>query len=322
MKLSTLDAFPDELDGVARACPTASFYQTRAWLSILADVYDRLELRVIVAEDGGRAVGYLPYFLVRKGPLHSAWSLPFGTYGGPVTLDDGAGRELLESYRGLRSRNGVVEVGWVDYHGTAAPQVAAPTALLTWSEARVIDLSGGFDAWWNDQLSAKRRERARRAQRLGVTVRRGERRDLDAFYRIYRTRIAGFEGRNLYPRALFERIFERREQGIQLYMAELGGRVVGGHVKFIYGDTMISWYGMVSEADKHSQANTLLYVESVREACAIGVTRCNLGSSLGKASLAHFKESLGGVTHRYAVCVERTLLGRAAARVRRLTSRR
>jgi lipid II:glycine glycyltransferase (peptidoglycan interpeptide bridge formation enzyme) len=92
---------------------------------------------------------------------------------------------------------------------------------------------------------------------------------------------------------------------------------VGGHLNFYYKDVVIAWYGVVAKEHESTQAGTLLYTECIRDACNNGFRTYNLGASLGKASLAHFKESLGGVAHRYPVHATRTLLGRVADRARR-----
>jgi hypothetical protein len=66
-----------------------------------------------------------------------------------------------------------------------------------------------------------------------------------------------------------------------------------------------------------THAGTLLYVACMREACDEGFRTYNLGASLGKRSLVEYKQSLGGVPHRYRMLRRRRLGGRIAALLRR-----
>jgi CelD/BcsL family acetyltransferase involved in cellulose biosynthesis len=269
--------------------------------------------RCLVAEDGGTVVGYLPIFVTRKGPLARAWSLPFGTYGGPVAINEDAVPLLLEAYARLLGRGGVIEVGWVDF--TILGAVESP---LDWYETHLVDLTVGFDRLYEEHFAVQRRQRTRRAERLGVTVRRTrDEADVQAYFDIFRAKLEGFGRDNLYPEALYKALFARGGDSVRLYIADHDGRVIGGHFNFHYKDTVIAWYGVVAKEHERLQAGTLLYTECMRAACDEGYTTYNLGASLGKRSLIHFKESLGGVAHRYPVHVSRSIVGKLAARANR-----
>jgi len=312
MTITTRDEFPAELDGVALAAPDATFYHSGTWLASVAAAYPRLRLRVIVAEEGGAPVGYLPYFVSSRGPLRRVWSLPFGTYGGPAAPAAEVSRALLDEYLRTLSRAGVIEAGWIDFHDKGGPPEAE-----RWYETHLVDLTPGFERVWNDAFAVQRRQRTRRAERLGVTIARSmEAGDLGAYFDIFRARIGEFGRDLLYTESLYRELFARGGDGVRLYVARQDGRVVGGHLNFYFKDSVIAWYGVVAKAHESTQAGTLLYTECIRDACAEGFHTYNLGASLGKASLVHFKESLGGRPHRYPVRVARTGLGRIAARVR------
>jgi CelD/BcsL family acetyltransferase involved in cellulose biosynthesis len=314
MTITTVDTFPSELDDLALASPQATFYHTGVWLESVAAAYPRLSLRCIVAREGAETLGYLPYFVSTRGPLRRIWSLPFGTYGGPVAREEAVARALLQHYERLRSA-AVVEVGWVDFQN-----IVGAREDDRWYETHLVDLSAGFDDLWSTKFDKQRRKRARRAERLGVTVRRCD--DVDgrrAYFNIFRARIEAFGRRNLYPESLHDELFARGGDAVRLYLARHEDTVVGGHLNFYHKDTVIAWNGIVAEEHEHLQAGTLLYAECMRDACREGLRTYNLGASLGKTSLIYFKESLGGVAHGYAVHASRSLLGRIVRRARAQT---
>lgn len=317
MKVEVADTFPPELDAVALGSPRATFYHTHAWLESLAEAYPRLSRRTLIAYDGAQARGYLPYFVVRRGPFMSLWSLPFGTYGGPVG-EDTATAELLRAFRSQSERRLVVEAGLVDFHNTMEVWGTVETETT-----HVVDLSGGYHDVWQQKFDKARRRRARRAQEAGVTVRRASGdEDVGRFVDVYRARLAGWEARSGHPDGLFRALVARGGDGVRLYVAEHQGEVVGGHVNFYYKDAVIAWYGMASHHGDELQAGTLLYAEAMRAACAEGFRSYNLGGSLGKASLVEYKQSLGGQAREYRIVRRRNAVGRAIAflRERRRTS--
>lgn len=312
MKISTLDAFTPELDQVALESPYATFYHTGTWLQSVAAAYPRMSLRCLVAEQDGRVAGYLPYFITRRGPLRRAWSLPFGTYGGPACVIDDAARPLLEAYAALLSRPGLIETGWVDFRKLT--RTDEPDA---WYEAHLVDLTVGYDRVFAEKFSKKRRQRVRGAQRLGIAVERDRAgAGLGDYYRIFADKIEGFGRRPLYPEHFYRELLDRGRDRVRLYMAYRDGTPLGGHLNFYFKDTVIAWYSVVSKEHERTQVGSLLFAACMRDACEEGYATYNLGASIGKDSLTRYKRSLGGVPHRYPVHVTRSLLGRLVERVR------
>ena len=312
MKVEVADTFPLELDAVADGSARATFYHTNAWLVSLADAYPHLQRRCAVARDGASTLAFLPYFIARRGPFASLWSLPFGTYGGPVG-DEAASAELMRAFRRESEKRLVVEAGVVDFHGALELSGAVAESAVT----HVVDISRGYDDVWRERFDKSRRRRVRRAQEAGVVVRRANGEDdVQRFVDVYRGRLAGWEARSGHPDALFFGLIARGPERVRLYVAEHGGEVVGGHVNFYYQDAVIAWYGMASRHGDELQAGTLLYAEAMREACADGFRSYNLGASLGKGSLIEYKQSLGGAAYSYRIVRRRNVVGRAIAMLR------
>lgn len=312
--VTSLESAAPEVERLAALSPYGSFYHTGAWLGSLAAAHPRMKFRCLFARDSGRVKGALPFFVFGRGPLRAAWSLPFGTYGGPVAEDDDTCDELLASYQQQLSSLGVIEIGMVDFHN----RMQSVAGLVEESETHIVDVSRGFDALWNEGFDRPRRRRTRRAEESGVVVERARNsEDTDAFFGIYRERLGQWGRRAGHPQALFTSLSERGGDAVRLYVARHKGEVVGGHLNFYYKDGVIAWYGMTSDRGSDLQAGTLLYTVCMRDACDEGYQTYNLGGSLGKESLIAYKQSLGGKSYHYRTIRIRSLLGRAAARVRR-----
>lgn len=320
MDIVVVDSFPPELDAVASASPRATFYHTSTWLHSLAAAYPRMHLRCLVAREGSDTVGYLPFFTARHGPLRTEWSLPFGTYGGPVgTAGESVERELLAVFRRRLSAPFTIEAGWVDFANTSANG-----GHVNQDETHIVDLADGFDAVWNRGFDKARRRRVRRAQEQGVVIRRAQDdADVGSFVGVYRQRLRGWESNEGHPERLFHELVARGADGsVRLHLAVLDGEVVGGHLNFYHGKSVVAWYGMAAPRGDAVHAGTLLYASCMREACEEGFTSYNLGASLGKRSLVEYKEALGGTPYRYRTVRYRRLAGRVAAWIRRVRSPR
>ena len=319
MKITLLDSLPGELDAIAAASPEATFYQTRPWLESLAVTLPGLSLRCLVAEAENEVRGYLPFFFARTGPFLRAWSLPFGTYGGPVARGDSeVSARLMTAYLALLGQRRVLETGWIDFRNRLQD---TSTVALT-SVTHIIDLEGGFDTVWEQRFASDRRKRVLRARRLGVTVEQSTApSDLLEHYRIYESRVRTFGTQAPHPLELFQELKSRGADNVRLFVARHEGAVVGGHFNFYHGSDVIAWYGMTSEHGDSLQAGTLLYSEAIRDACERGHRSYNLGGSLGRQSLIEYKESLGGTRREYATRVSRSALGRAGAWAKHLGRR-
>lgn len=316
MRIDRLDAWSEELDQLASGADGATFYHTGPWLRALGHAYPRMSLRLLVARDGDVVVAFLPYFETRRGPLRTLWSLPFGSYGGPVG-EARACNELWREYRTLFSSPGVIDVGCIDRDSALTADGWESSELST----HVVDISRGFDHLWREQFDKPRRRRVRRAVEAGVTVRRARGSDdMAAFLHVYRERLRDWKEGGGHPETLFFSLLEYGGPRVRLYVAEHGGAVVGGHLNFYYKEGVIAWYGMTSTHAGDTQAGTLLYSECMREACEEGFRTYNLGASLGKRSLIEYKESLGGMPQLYRMLRRRRLGSRVASLLRR-TSR-
>jgi hypothetical protein len=306
MNISEQEFYPDELNAFAASSSDATFYQSRGWLKTLDSSYGRMSLRTMVARDGNDIVGYLPFFYLRRSFVRNVWSLPFGTYGGPVCNGDQViGRELIAAFERTVRGRGALECGWVDFNNHYEPSGTAQRM----SSTHIIDLSVGFDALWSN-FHSMRRKSTRKAERAGVVVSRADSQDeIDAYYRIFENKMSGWGNDGAYPDRFFHSLFEEGGDSVRLLIARHDGEIVGGHLNFYFGDMVIAWYNVTSSHGDAVQAGSMLYTHCLQNACEENYLRYNLGGSLAKESLIKFKETLGGKPYEYRVNYNRTKLG-------------
>jgi hypothetical protein len=310
MQIQTNDSYTGEMDEIAEGNEAATFYHSRVWAESLSVTFPHMIFRCLVARRGRTGAGFFPFFLIRHGPLKTVWSMPFGTYGGPVAEDETCAAALRRAYGVVMSTAGLIHAGWIDFNNSAGePGWDRKTA-----DTHLVDLTGGFDRLWSDSIEKQRKKRTRRAENSGITVRRmNSHNDLRMYYDIYSRRLTGWGERTTYPLKLFEDLLERGGETVRLYVAEHDGKIVGGHFNFYSKNMVTAWNGVTTPESNHLQPGTKLYIECFKSACSEGFEVYNLGGSLGKQSLIDFKESLGGVRYTYDQYRRRSALGKLAA---------
>ncbi|MCK4773193.1 MAG: GNAT family N-acetyltransferase, partial [Candidatus Krumholzibacteria bacterium] len=243
MQIQISDSYTSEMDEIAAGCEGATFYHSRVWAESLSATFPRMIFRCLVARRDRTAAGFFPFFLIRRGPFKTAWSMPFGTYGGPVAEEKDCAVALRQAYGGFTSTAGLVNAGWIDFDGAAGdPDWDRQTA-----DTHLIDLTGGFDKLWEESIEKQRKKRTRRAEKLGVTVRRmNSDDDLRTYYKIYSCRLKEWGEKTKYPLKLFEELLKRGGDTVRLYMAEHEGEIVGGHFNFYSRNMVTAWNGVTT----------------------------------------------------------------------------
>lgn len=320
MQVDRIDRFSPDLDEFAVNSPGATFYHSSTWIECLARAFPAMRFECLVARNGTELLAYLPYFIIKKGPLRAAWSLPFGTYGGPVVSgNDQAARSLVDTFWELGKQSGIHEVGLVDFSNRFSSEASGGIEETT----HVLELDKDFDSLQASRFEKSKRRQARKAHREGVRV--TEARTVEEvlrYHEIYVRRTREWNERFCYPDRLFAELFERGSGRVRLFLAHDGDELVGGHLNFYFKDTVIAWNGVTAGPGGGSQASTLLYNECIRHACENGFRFYNLGGSLGKQSLVEYKESIGGVLFRYRTARWRSMGGKVASALKRFVPRR
>ena len=264
----------------------ATFYHTGAWLALARRRLPAHDAALCCRRHGQRraAIAFLPYFESRRGPLRALWSLPFGTYGGPVGDEracDGIVARVLPCFR-----HPVLST-WVAIDGLNSTLRRLGERAANWRRTLSTSRADSNHRVARNSFDKPRRRRCDARVEAGVDraarQRRGRYRPRSSH--VYRERLQGLEGRQRAPGdvVLLDLAAARRRTG-RLYVAGHGGKCRGGHLNFYYKDAVIAWYGMTSTRSRRNAGGD---APVFRTACARLRGRIsapyNLGASLGKS---------------------------------------
>lgn len=151
-------------------------------------------------------------------------------------------------------------------------------------------------------MKSKTRYNVRLAARRGVTIRRGDRSDLDAFYRLY-AETSDRDGFLIRPYKYYRDGWGSFLDVGQahLLLADVEGETVAGLMLFTFGSAAWYLYGASSNHHRKHMPNQLLQWEAIRQAKAAGCTLYdmwgapdNLDESDPMWGVVRFKLGLGG----------------------------
>ncbi len=317
MNIEFIDDFPQELDDFALKAESAAFYQTGTWIKSIMKTYPDMKFMCAVAVDNGGVDGYLPFFISSRGPMRIMWSMPFGTYGGPVTSEaKGIGEALVKAYFDYGKSCRKLQTVMVDFKNIYSYKIASAEKCST----QIINLEKGFESVWKDDFDKAKRRQARKGGKADLDViEAATSEQFDDYFEIYESRMRSWGEKFYYSREFLRELITNGGESVKLYLVRRSGGVIGGHLNFYYRQSVIAWNGMMRS--KEHQAGTFLYARLIEDACKKGYQNYNLGGSLEKESLLRYKAGLGGEQYDYRMLVDIGYAGRAAKALKRIIRR-
>ncbi len=291
-------------------------HQTPRWLdALLVAERGRDATRVYRAGDGRRLI--LP--LVAQGPtprltryraLPYGWGNPGLVAAAPLGADDVA--TVFEDLETL----GGVHIGVRTWLGDQdAWQSACPDRFESIRhETHSVDISGGFDRYWDTTLSGSTRTKVRKAEKLGVEVTSGSAgARLSDFYSIYEDWTVERGARRGIPHAVAVALARRRNplrkldavaaalgSDFVVWVASVDGTPVAANIQLFSGTHSTYWRGFDRRREAgRTRATYLLQSRMIEEACRRGCRWHHMGESGGVASLVQFKTTFGAEARTY-----------------------
>jgi len=286
------------------SCSTASVYQTPEWLRVWED----LGADVVFVEIDTDTM--IPFVCKGKGALRRAYSLPFDTYGGPVTSQPNG----PVSFEDAVTRLGVDSVRVADFAGG----MRSSNGALREVRSHIVDISGGYDVASTRYTEANLRL-IRQASERGVHVAvANDETGVREFHRLH-VRTVGRYGARPLPRSFFDAVLARLVPAdmATFYLAHHDGRIIAGNLVLRYHDHACDWMWVYDEASLALRPTNLMIDRAVRDEISRGSRRLNLGASPDeRMGSVRFKRSFGAEPFTYAVYAHAGPLVAAARYVR------
>jgi hypothetical protein len=290
-------------------CPTATVYQTVEWL----EVWKHLGAEVAFVEIDRETL--MPFVLKGQGALKRAYSLPFDTYGGPVTPHPNGPVWFETAIEPLgRSSARVVDFSARMTSGNGAARRVS---------SHIVDLSSGYDAARARYTDANLRLLRQGVERGAVIEETASAADISAIHRLHLGTVARHGARAL-PRAFFDAVLASLvSAGLATFtVARHEGSVIAANLVLRYHGRACDWMWVYDDRFLHLRATNALIDRAIRDEAARGARELNLGASPNdRLGSVRFKQSFGAVPFDYQVYAHTGPWVATARRVRERVSR-
>jgi serine/alanine adding enzyme len=262
-----------------------SFWHSNSWMNTLENVfnYDNVS---IIALKGEEVVGVLPLFITNNLTGGSYLiSAPFANYAGVISNNIEIAQGLVFKAEQLSKEHKVkyVELRNQYEHNDLLKQDGFVTMIL--------DLRGGIESVWKSKLKPKTRNQVRKAQKNGLTVHEGIN-YLEEFYSIYAITISKL-GTPIFPIKMFKHLLEELKDSLKIFVVKYEGKIIGGLVFIIYGNTCYIPYASTLRNYNHFSTNNILYWNAIEFAIKKGVDFFDFGRSTINTGTFFFKKQWG-----------------------------
>ncbi len=315
---------PEGWSAILESDPDATpAHRPELW-SALGAALTGFEMRVIVVSEDERLLGGAPVALERRAGMTWIHALPFLLPGAPIAVegrrdevDAAVAGALADLARERRAAGGE----WACYRAAGAPIAASALERVggetRWIEARVIDLSGGEEAFLR-RMDRKTRQELRRPDARGIECAE-EAGALEETYALHVRQARGWGGYRPLPLDLSRRLIAA---GVaRLFVARDGGGLLCGTLVLDGPHETFLWWSGAHPMARVGEANAKLMSWIVEWALGRGRLRVNLGASRALGPVERFKQSLGAAAVRYPVrwidARHAPPLGRVAAALQR-----
>jgi serine/alanine adding enzyme len=282
----TTEVSDAEWDRFVLARADASGYHLSGWRHVFEGAFGH-ETAYIAAREHNEIVGVLPLVVFRSRVFgRFAVSLPFVNYGGVLADDDDVAQALV-------SRAGAVAEAGRLAHVELRHTVRLMPHLPARTHKVGMYLTLGDDkarAW--DGLDRKVRNQVRKAEKSGLTWRRGGVELLDRFYAVFAQNMRDL-GTPVYSRRFFEQVLSTFPATSSICLVDHGDRTVGGAITLSHRDVLeVPWASSLREY-RSQCPNNLLYWRIIEHAIDSGCRTLDFGRSTPNEGTYHFKEQWG-----------------------------
>lgn len=279
--------------------PQRTVFHTPEWISLWELVYPNARSLAILVWRGGGIRAGLPVVQFRRGPFLSFYSLPYGTYGGPIHPEGNAGlvEVLLEAFASLK---GFGERIVADFYGECAP-LTRLGFRGDLSATQILDLSEPVEKIWQGLSPAKQRL-VRQAERAGVEVKEVSPEEIDLCYQMDEDTAHRHRCRPRFHPIFYRHLYNQLNPAGILYwvVACRQGRPLAHQINLCYEGELFYWQGGSFRSGLIYRPNDCLIWHTIRWGCERGVRRYNLGAS-PTPGVARFKEGWGARRVSYSV---------------------
>ncbi|MBI4364343.1 MAG: GNAT family N-acetyltransferase [Candidatus Latescibacteria bacterium] len=313
----TLAAPPDPAawDALVEGADGATVFHTAAWAELWRSEWRDARWIAFVLEDDRGYAGGIPAIVRHRGIGRTVFSMPHGTYGGPLVRaghPDPASvrRDLLDAYARFAGSRWTLRSELTWFRGALAEIPPGLDAVERFTH--VLPLKPDF-ASLAASFSSPTRRMARQAEESGLSIRSaGSEADVRSYYALAVEAVRR-RGGTPKPYSVYSRILETLVPSgrARFHLVEHEGIPVAGSLHLFHRGAVTNWLTVSRQTHWHLRPNNFLIARVLESLCEAGYLEYNFGASPPDAAgLIRFKEGWGAAREALVVAGRRSALYR------------
>ena len=289
MKITISNQIQPGTDSFVASHPLAAEGHRPAWLDVLSRGLGH-RVMSITAQRDGQVVGYLPLAISRGMCFGShAVSLPFLSQAGPLADQPETRHALIDQAIQAARATGAqrIEIRETDTQYEHHAMHASRSDKI----GMLRSMPGSADDLWAS-FNPKVRNQIRKAERNGVTIRRGGSELINPFYRLFTTNMRDL-GTPVYARRFFEAMLHHLESDAELFVAEHEGQIAAASILVHRPGASFVPVASSLRTFNHTCANMLIYWHMMQRAIERGSGSFDFGRSTIDSGPHRFKKQWG-----------------------------
>jgi serine/alanine adding enzyme len=264
----------------------SSVTESFAWRRVVDEVY-RIPSHFLAVEDSDSIVGTLGLFEI-KHPLfgHYLTTAAFSNDGGFLYENTQAQNLLVSGAKRLADELGVdyllIRTRGVDLEGFAVDRHY---------RTAVLDLSEGIDDVWANKIGGKTRNQIRRGLKEGFTIQSGHDQIQD-FCRVFQTHMRDL-GSPAHGQRFYDSVIKHLGDRAQFFVVRDGSSLAAGALLFDINGIAMNYHTVALRQYNRRCPNYLIYWEMIKNSCARGNDKFDMGRSEADGPHIRFKKNWG-----------------------------
>ncbi|RLF94356.1 hypothetical protein DRN50_05590 [Thermococci archaeon] len=271
-------------DTLVAASPHGTLFHTWKWLKVM-EKHTMSKFYPLMGLKRTTPVGVFPLFYQKRFLVRTVFSPPPSTavhHLGPLLVDYNRLKQdrkesIFTEFQREVDRFMVSDLK-ADYIWIGLPPGLLDARPFKWTGYQIepaydylIDLSRGADYVWQ-QFKKNLRQNISRAEKRGISVETGSKRELEMIYdslsKRYREQDTTLSLPESYLLDLYDLFYP---ENMKIFVAKYNGDYVGGLIDLYYKDKVVSWLGNVKASVECVSPNDLLQWEAIRYAIEHGM---------------------------------------------------
>jgi FemAB-related protein (PEP-CTERM system-associated) len=267
--------------------PLSTFYHQYNWLLVIEKTYGHKPICFMAIEDD-EIIGIFPMVLLKSLFFGKKLiSVPFGSYGGPLTNNNMVFKELIKKGKNIADKNKVkfFEIR-TNPHKIKEDFVHGFETLSNHFVTFVIDLSIGKKNMW-ENLDKKRRNSIRYGIKEGLKF-DINRMSIDVFYDIYSLNVKRL-GTPVHSKDFFINISKYFKDAYEILNVKKGDVIIASAFLLKFKNVVISaWTGALKEYFRYN-SNDFLYWNVIEHFCKEGFEKFDFGRTTVNSGVYDYK---------------------------------